>query len=119
MSATPPTPNTDFLGGQECALVLDGGAYTYAVVVEHDFTKVDLDLVADGISINGPRTFTLDLLGPKIPCKVTVTVNNATGGYPGVDTPTSYDFGPSLTTQSITLANSNYTFTRLVVSRRF
>lgn len=119
MSATPPTPDTDFLSGQVGYLVLDGGSYKYADVLEHEFSKVELDLVALGQTINGPRTFTLDLRGPKIPCKVAVTVNNATGGFPGVDATTNYDFGPSLTTQSITLANSNFTFTRLVVSRRF
>lgn len=126
MSFLPPVPNTDLMSGQRCYVALDvplstppSSAYKYAEVLERGFGAQNIDLVADGIAIVGPRTFTLDLLGVKIPCKVSVTINDTTSGYPGTDTTTDYDFGPSLTSQSITLPDSNYAFTRLVVSRRF
>lgn len=126
MSYLPPVPDTDFMSGQTCYLALDASvttppsdAYKYELVKEHNYAGTDIDLAGDGIAIVGPRTFTLDLLGPKIPCKVSVTINDRTSGFPGTDTVTDYDFGPSLTSQSITLADSNFSFTRLQVRRRF
>lgn len=122
MSYFPPVPNTDFWGGQIARLVKDFAidgiwAFTYATPTEHGHTHVDLNLVAEGIQINGPATFTLDLIGPKIPCTISFTVQDYTSGSP-VDTTTDYDFGTSLNSQSITLPNSNFTGTRIKIIRR-
>lgn len=122
MSYFPTAPDTDFWGGQIARIVkdfpIDGTfAYTYATPTEHGHTHVDINLVSDGIAVYGPATFTLDLIGPKIPCTVSVTIQNYTSGSP-VYTTTDYDFGNSLSSQSITLANSNFTFTYLSILRR-
>jgi len=122
MSYFPPVPVTDFMSGQTARLVLDypldgAFAYLYSTPREHGITHDAIDLVAEGIAINGPRTFTLDLVGPKIPCLVSFTVQDYTSGSP-VNTTTDYTFGPSLTSQSITLADSNFTGIAITIIRR-
>jgi len=122
MSYFPPVPNTDFWGGQIARLVKDFAidgiwAFTYATPTEHGHTHVDLNLVSAGIAVYGPRTFTLDLVGPKIPCVVSVTIEEYVGSTPTYTT-TDYNFGNSLASQSISLPSSSHTFTYLSIIRR-
>lgn len=122
MSYFPTVPDTDFWGGQIARIVkdfpIDGTfAYTYATPTEHGHTHVDINLVSDGIAIYGPATFTLDLVGPKIPCVVSVTIQKYVGSTPTYTT-TDYNFGNSLASQSISLPSSSHTCTRIKIIRR-
>lgn len=122
MSYFPPVPVTDFMSGQQARLAkdfpIDGAfAYFYDYVYEHGHTHFDINLVADSIQINGPATFTLDLVGARVPCTVSFTVQDYTSGSP-VNTTTDYNFGPSLYSQSITLPDSNFTGIRVKCIRR-
>lgn len=124
MAFFPPVPDTDFLPGQFAIIVkdypIDGAfALNYGTIKETGARKIDKNLLAEGVSINGPAAFTIDMIAAKIPCDVAVTIRNLTGGWPGTRTTTTYNFGPSLTSASISLPNSNYDFTHLTVTRRF
>ena len=122
MSYFPPVPVTDFGGGQSARLQRDWPTdgiygYLYGDVTEHGQTHFDINLVADGVQINGPATFTLDLVGARVPCTVSFTIQDYTSGSP-VNTTTDYTFGPSLYSQSITLPNGNFTGIRVKCIRR-
>lgn len=67
----------------------------------------------------GPATFTIDLLGSKVPFTLKVTIRDDTSGFPGPETTTDYAMGPSNTSQSITLTDANFTCTALYAERLF
>lgn len=117
MSYFPPVPTTDFMSGQLCYIAING--FNVVIVNEHNYLGGFYDLVADGYVVVGPGTATITLVGGRIPCKVSVTVNDSSGGPPGVDTTTDYNFGPSLISQNISLATSDDRLTLIAVKRRF
>ena len=72
-----------------------------------------------GRAISGPASLTVDILGPKIPFTLRATVRDDSGGYPGPESDTDYDMGPSNTSQTISLASGDFTLTALTGIRRF
>lgn len=124
MSATPPTPNSDFLGGQSCYLVrdyaLDGVfAFVYCLLLEFVGRRSSCDLVAEGVQYFGPGTTVIDMIGAKMPLDVSVTVLDLSGGFPGVETTTVYTFGGSTTSVSVTLPDSDHSVIRIEAAKRF
>jgi len=61
---------------------------------------------------------TLDLLSVKIPIKVTLTINDTSGGFPGTNTDVDYNMGPSATSQGISLT-PDQTVTQIIIRLRF
>lgn len=83
------------------------GFFISGVVDRQEFTS--------GLPGNGD---TLDLIAARVPLKLTVTVTDTSGGYPGVDTDTDYDMGPSNPSQSFSLGASE-AITKIVAGVRF
>jgi hypothetical protein len=67
----------------------------------------------------GPATFTVDLLGSKVPFTLRITTRDDSGGYPGPETQTDYDMGPSNTSQSINLASGDIALVNAEALRRY
>lgn len=69
----------------------------------------------------GPLSFTLDLIGLKIPFTARVTIRDNEDGFPADPTyeTTDYDYGPGSTTQSLSLASDQQYLDTVQIIRRF
>lgn len=127
MTVPAPTRQFDRPVGQRGFVKLDAGSVTppsaatdvgqVYEISERNFGG-DHSPLDEGVIPNSPATFTIDLLGSKVPFTLQVTIRDDSGGYPGPETTTDYLMGPTNTSVTINLAVDE-TVTALYAKRRF
>lgn len=119
MPIAPPQPPDPVIYDDTAYLFKDGIVGPFGIITAANSIGLTsnqahtIDTGFIGIPFMGPTTFTVDLLGLKIPFTLEVDIDD--GGVARTD---SYDMGPSVTSQSITLSATE-TITDMRAKRRF